>query len=60
MSTPKISINDLEKRGMIQKFERDGLTRAEIHKQMYKLTDGMQTPQRTDLMKKLYDREYVK
>lgn len=60
MPHQKISINDLEKRGMIQKFEHDGISRSNIHKEMYKHTDGMTTPERTKLMQKLYDREYVK
>lgn len=52
----KISINDLEKSGSIAKFERDGFTREQISKQMYKQTDGMTTQQRNELVSKFYER----
>lgn len=58
MNNPKYKITpqDLESRGNIAKLERDGFTKDIIHKQMYKITDGMNTQQRTAMMSKLYER----
>ena len=52
----RLSINEIERAGNVHKLERDGFTREQIHKEMYKQTDGMSTPERRDLMKKLYTR----
>ena len=58
MKTPKYRLTpkELESVGNIRKFEHDGFTREQIHKEMYKATDGMSTPERRNLMKKLYER----
>ena len=58
MSSPKykMTMKDLENKGEIKKLEHDGFTRAEIHKQMYKITDGMSQKDRTKLMKDMYHR----
>lgn len=60
MPEPKISINDLEKRGMIQKFDKEGVSRERLMKTLYKETDGMHHQQRIKLVKNLFDREYSK
>ena len=60
MSNIKISINDLEKRGMIEKFDKEGVGRERLMKSIYKETDGMPQSQRTELVKKLFDRGYTK
>lgn len=52
----KIGINDLEQRHNIAKLERDGFKREEIHKTMYRETEGMNTQDRRKLMQTLYDR----
>jgi hypothetical protein len=52
----KISMTDLDTQHNIAKLERDGFSREQIHKDMYKHTDGMTQQDRTALMKKLYDR----
>jgi hypothetical protein len=56
----KISINDLEKRGMIEKFDRQGVNRETLMKSLYRETDGMKQQDRTKLVQKLFDREYTK
>lgn len=58
MTTPyKITPTILEGEGNIAKLEKDGHTRESIHKAMYDITDGSNTTQRTEIMKKLYKRE---
>lgn len=58
MTKPKyqININHLETKHGIAKLERDGFSREQISKSMYKATEGMKTPERTQLMEKLFDR----
>ena len=58
MSTPryKIKLKDLETPGGIAKLERDGFNRDIIHRQMYQITDGASTQERTKIMSELYDR----
>ena len=56
MTKYKLTANELERAGNIRKLESDGFTREQIHKEMYKVTDGMSTQQRTELMKKMYQR----
>lgn len=46
----------LEQRHNIAKLERDGFSREQIHKEMYKVTDGASDAERRKLMDKLYDR----
>lgn len=59
MSKPKYKLNEsiLDTPGAIAKLERDGYTRGELHKQMYQITEGASTRERTEIMKKLYDRK---
>jgi hypothetical protein len=59
MSNPKYKLNDsiLDTAGGIAKLERDGFTRDQIHRQMYQVTEGASTRERTEIMKKLYDRK---
>lgn len=52
----KIKLGDLEKRGEINKLERDGFSREKIIKEMYKLTDGASQQYRTKIINELYDR----
>jgi hypothetical protein len=58
MTTPKykININHLEQRRGIERLQRDGFSREQISKSMYKATEGMPQAQRTELMSKLFDR----
>lgn len=58
MTTPKykINMNHLETRRGIEKLQRDGFTREQISKSMYKATEGMKQADRAELMSKLYDR----
>lgn len=52
----KLNINHLEKPGEIEKLRRDGFTREQISKTMYKETEGMSKDQRTELMTRLHER----
>lgn len=56
----RISINDLEKRGMIEKFDKQGVSRETLMKSMYRETAGMPKNDRIKLVKNLFDREYTK
>lgn len=56
MTKYKININHLDSKHGIHRLERDGFSREKIIKTMYKITEGMSTPQRTELMNRLYDR----
>ena len=50
------TLKDFEQPGGCAKLERDGFSREQIHKSMYKLTDGATTEYRNKLMSNLYDR----
>jgi hypothetical protein len=54
----KIKISDFESQGGVTKLERDGHTREEITKTMYKMTDGMSDKDRQTAMSKFYDRRF--
>ena len=56
MTKYSIKLSDIEKPGEIHKLERDGFTRSDIHRAMYRETDGASTTHRTELMRKLYTR----
>lgn len=58
MSKYKISIKDIESSGGIAKLERDGFNNEQIHKAMYRETDGASTEQRRKIMSQLYQREH--
>lgn len=52
----KININHLETKHGIARLERDGFSREQISKSMYKATEGMKTQDRNRLMTNLFDR----
>lgn len=56
MQKYKITPRMLESVGEIKKLERDGFSREEIHRQMYKVTHGASTSERRKMMTKMYDR----
>lgn len=58
MSRPKysISIRDLETKHNVSKLERDGFTRRDIIKEMYKKTDGLSDQLRNKMVNQLFDR----
>lgn len=56
MTKYKITPQMLETRHNVAKLERDGFTREQIHKEMYKITCGASDKERRDIMSKLYDR----
>jgi hypothetical protein len=53
----KLTINEIEKASNIHKLERDGFTREQISKTMYKETDGASQQYRQEIMSRLYDRK---
>ena len=52
----KININHLEQKHGIARLERDGFSREQIMKTMYKETQGMKKTDRTKLVKELFNR----
>ena len=56
MSRHKITANDLDERGGIERLEAMGHDRVSIHEAMFKITDGISNNDRTKLMQKLYTR----
>lgn len=52
----KLTINDIQKPGNIEKLQRDGFSREMISKTMYRETAGATQQQRNDMMSKLFDR----
>lgn len=57
MSKYKININHLDTHAGIHRLERDGFTREQIMKTMYKETDGASKKERTELVSRLFDRQ---
>ena len=57
-SDRKISFYDLTQEGGIEKLERDGVSRSNISKELYRHTDGLSQAGRTEIVRKLYRREY--
>ena len=55
-SNYKITANDLDAKGGIERLEAMGHDRESIHKAMFHHTDGISNPDRTALMKNLYTR----
>lgn len=53
----KLTINEIERSGNIAKLERDGFTREQISKTMYKETAGASQQERTKIMSELFERE---
>jgi hypothetical protein len=58
MTSPKykLTISDIDKAQNIHKLERDGFTKEQIMKTMYRETDGATQRQREEIVSKLYDR----
>jgi hypothetical protein len=56
MSKYKITANDLDVPGGIERLEAMGHNRHTIHEAMFKITDGISNNDRTRLMKNLYTR----
>lgn len=56
MSKYKITPRDLDQEGGVERVEAMGHDRHTIHDAMFKITDGISTPERTELMKKFYKR----
>jgi len=58
MSTKyKITEQILDTKGGIAKLERDGFSREQLHREMYKVTDGASTQERREIMQRLYKRK---
>lgn len=59
MKTPKykLKIDHIDTPSGIHKLERDGFSKGEIHKVMYRETAGLPQRQREDMIRKLYDRK---
>ena len=57
MAKYKITYSDLTSQGSIHKLERDGFSREQITKEMYKVTDGAQPEDRRKMYQKIYDRQ---
>ncbi len=53
----KLTIADIDRASNIHKLERDGFTKEQIHKTMYKETEGLSQQERTKIISKLYDRK---
>ena len=56
MTKYKITANDLDVKGGVERLEAMGHTRESIHKAMFHHTDGISNTERTELMGKLYKR----
>jgi hypothetical protein len=58
MSTPKYKINAtmISQKGEIAKLERDGHSREDISKAIYRATDGATVEQRRKIVSDLYER----
>jgi len=56
MSKYKITANDLDENGGVERLEAMGHDRHSIHEAMFKHTDGISNTERTQLMKNLYTR----
>lgn len=52
----KITANDLDREGGVERLEAMGHDRVSIHDAMFKITDGISNNDRTQLMQKLYKR----
>ncbi len=52
----KITANDLDQKGGIERLEALGHDRHSVHDAMFSITDGISNNDRTKLMKRLYER----
>ena len=59
MATPKykLTINEIEKQSNCHKLERDGFSKEQIHKVMYRETAGASQREREQIINRLYDRK---
>ncbi len=57
MSKYKPSMSDYESPGGIARMERNGMTREQIMKTMYKKTDGATREERREIVENLFDRQ---
>jgi hypothetical protein len=59
MTTPKypLKMSHILEQSGIHKLERDGFTREQIHKVMYKESEGASRRERENIISKLYDRK---
>lgn len=57
MAKYRLTLNELERPSGIHKLERDGFTKEQIMKQLYKHTDGASQHEREKIVGKLYDRK---
>ena len=53
----KITANDLDVKGGVERLEAMGHDRHSIHDAMFRHTDGISNNDRTKLMKRLYERQ---
>lgn len=53
----KITANDLDMKGGVERLEAMGHDRHTIHDAMFRHTDGISNNDRTKLMKRLYERQ---
>jgi hypothetical protein len=60
MTKYRLTLNDLERKGGIERLQRDGFTREQISKTLYKETDGASQDFRTKVMTDLHIREQKK
>ncbi len=56
MTKYKLKLNDLEKQGGVERLKRDGFTREDISKTLYKETSGADQRVRESIMSKLFDK----
>lgn len=56
MNKYKLNEQLLDTKGGVKKLEYDGFTRSQIIDYMYKATPGVSQKERTELVKRLYDR----
>jgi hypothetical protein len=57
MNKYKLNEQLLDTRGGAEKLKRDGFTQSQIIDYMYKATPGVSQPERTELIKRLYERQ---
>lgn len=56
MQKYKLTLNEIDKKGNIDKLKRDGFNNEQIHKAMYRETVGASQREREQIMNKLHDR----
>lgn len=53
----KLTMAHIDKASNVHKLERDGFTKTEIHKVMYRETTGASQREREQIISKLFDRK---